>query len=334
MNPQGKKKKGKGKGKKKELLKNLAISIASLVIFFGIGEVITRIILGNPLITEPDSILFWKYKKDQKGHQKFYEPKSVIDKNGFRYSGKEYDPDLPSIYVGGDSFAWGEEVEDTETFAGQLQKILDSQHLSYNVLNGGVPGYGIEQIIDRMEMECNKYHPEYSILLWVEEDIDRLRNLTTQDKKKFLKAYKLRSIFRYSAFMKFLKEQIFDKLLHKDIGIGFHGDRNIEYAKTHTFDEKITELTPLIKRNISYLRSRNITPIWAFVTIPSNDFKNYLSSLSAELSIDLVNPVPEYMKNFKELENMLTKHSNHYKPEVYEVLANKVFFNVIYNGDS
>ena len=186
MNPQGKKKKGKGKGKKKELLKKLAISIASLVIFFGIGEVITRIILGNPLITEPDSILFWKYKKNQKGHQKLYEPKSVIDKNGFRYSGKEYDPDLPSIYVGGDSFAWGEEVEDTETFAGQLQKILDSQHLSYNVLNGGVPGYGIEQIIDRMEMECNKYHPEYSILLWVEGDIDRLRNLTTQDKKRFL----------------------------------------------------------------------------------------------------------------------------------------------------
>ena len=41
-------------------------------------------------------------------------------------------------------------------------------------------------------------------------------------------------------------------------------------------------------------------------------------------------PEPEYIKSFKELDDMLTKHSQHLKPEAYEILAKKVFLKVIH----
>jgi hypothetical protein len=235
---------------------------------------------------------------------------------------------VPSIYVGGDSYAWGEGVLDTETFSNQLQKLLDSHNLEYNVLNGGVPGYGIEQIIDRMEIECKKYNPRYAIFLWVEDDINRLRDISREQKRKFLRDLRLRQMFRYSAFLKMLKEQIFDKLLQRDLGFGFHGDESIKYARRTTFNEKVRGLTPEIKKNVHFLKNKNIIPIWAFITVPSGEFKDYLNSLSKELSVILIDPEPAYRKQFPGLKNMTTKRSGHYKAEVYVLLANEVFRNI------
>jgi len=306
----------------------MLIAIVSLLIFLALGEIITRVTVGTPLITQSDNVLFWKYKKDQVGHQKLYSPISKVDKNGFRYSGREFNPNVPSIYVGGDSYAWGEGVLDTETFSGQLQKLLDLINIKYNVLNGGVPGYGIEQIIDRMEIECKKYKPKYAIFLWVEDDINRLRDISPEQKRKFLRDYKLRSMFRHSAFLKMVKEQIFDKLLHSDIQIGFHGDKNVEYGKKHTFNEKIKGLTLKIKKNICFLKNNNIITIWAFMTVPSRDFKDYLNYMSKELSVYLIDPEPAYRNKYPGLKNMATKHSGHFKAEVYGLLANEIFRNV------
>lgn len=317
----------KKRSKKNELLINIILGFTSVIIFWAFGEILTRVFFGSPLITQPDEILFWKYKKAQTGHQKLYSPITTVDKYGFRFSGKTYNPNLPEIYVGGDSYAWGDGVLDTETFAAQLQTILDQNNLKYCVLNGGVPGYGIAQIIDRMEIECTKYHPKYAIFLWAETDISRLRNMTPEMKKKFLRDYRLRSMFRYSAFLKLIKDQIIDKLLHTNIQFGYRGDRIKEYENTHTFDEKVADLTPLIKENVAFLRRKNIVPIWAFITVPSQEFRKYLTSLSKELSIVLVNPEETYKRHYPGLQNMATEHSGHFKPNVYKLLADEVFNN-------
>lgn len=310
---------------KKTFLQNSLLVIASLVSFFALGEIITRLVFGSPLITQPDNVLFWKYKANQVGHQKLYSPVSTVDKNGFRYSGKEFSPDLPSIYVGGDSYAWGEGVLDRETFAAQLQKVLDRNNLKYNLLNGGVPAYGIGQIIDRMEIECKKYAPEYAIFMWVETDINRLRDVSPEQKAKFLRDYRIRAMFRYSAFLKVIKEQLFEKLLRTDIGFGYHGDQTVVYEQTHEFKDKVKGLTSRIKENVAFLKKRDIEPIWVITTIASQDFREYLSSLSHELSVKFIDPVPLYKEHFPGFKNMATEHSGHFKPRVYGLIVNETF---------
>ncbi|MCX5908718.1 MAG: hypothetical protein NTY64_16460 [Deltaproteobacteria bacterium] len=258
---------------KKKFIQNMLLVVGSILIFCGLGETITRLSIGNPLLMESDEILFWKYKRDQIGHQKLYSPISRVDKNGFRYSGKEFDPKFPVVYLGGDSYAWGEGVLDADTVAAQLQRLLGSNNLQYCVLNGGVPGYGI-------------------------------------------------------AFLKLLKEQIFEKLLHTDLGLGYQGDESITYGKTYPFEEKVQGLTPRIKENVQFLKDRNIIPVWVFMTVPSGKFRNYLSSLSKELSVELIDPEAEYRKCFPGLKNMSTEHSGHFRPEVYAILANEIFKNI------
>ena len=309
----------------KELFQGILISVLSVLVFFSIGEIITRLVIGNPLITKPDEVLFWKYKKDQIGRQKLFSPISRVDQNGFRRSKIEFNPNLTSIYAGGDSFAWGEGVLDSETFSSQLQSTLLDHGLNYNVLNGGVPGYGIEQIINRMEIECEKFNPRYAIFLWVEGDIDRLRDISPEQKEKFLRDYKIRSIFRYSAFLKIIKERLFDKVLQKDIEFGLYKDRNLQYGNTHTFNEKIKGLVPKIRTNIAFLKEREIIPIWVFMTVPSKEFRDYLISLSNKLSVAVIDPELIYRAHFPGLLNMETKQSGHFKPEVYGLLADQVF---------
>ena len=60
-------------------------------------------------------------------------------------------------------------------------------------------------------------------------------------------------------------------------------------------------------------------------------FKNYLTSIAEEHSVELINPESEYANRFKDLDDMLTKHSQHFIPEVYEILATEVFYSAINN---
>jgi hypothetical protein len=320
--------------KRGELFQNMSVSILSLAIFFILGEVIVRLTIGATLVTETDDVLFWKYKKNQTGHQKLYSPVATIDRYGFRYSGKDLDFSLPSIYVGGDSYGFGDGALDNETFAARLQKIMDSRGMDYNVLNAGVCAYGTEQILNRIEMEAEKHNSRYVVLLWSEEDINRLRDISPEQKRKFLRDYNLRSMFRYSVFLKLVKEQVFDKFLQREFGFGSYRDRNIAYANAHSFSEKAEGLTPKIKASVKFLKDRNIIPIWVFVTVPSTrEFKDYIISLSEELSVKLIDPEPLYRKEYPGLENMATKRSGHFKPEVYKLLAGQVFREVFERGE-
>jgi|GEM_PF-2871958 len=309
-----------------ELSGNIAISIISLIIFFSVGEIITRLIAGNPIITESDDVLFWKCKKGQSGRWKARSPVAHVDRNGFRQSGTGFDNSLPSIYTGGDSYAWGEGVLDSETFSSQLQSALSRHGLKYNVINGGVPGYGIGQIIDRMEAECEKYNPRYAIFLWVEDDINRMRDISPEQKKRFLRSYKLRFMFRYSAFLKLvIKERVLDKLFQNTARLDFTVDRNNRYKQAHAFNEKIKGLEPKIKSNLEFLRKSNITPIWVFMTVPSQEFRGYLTGLSKEYSVPLIDPETVYRAHFPGLKDMETRYCGHFKPEVYKILSDQVF---------
>lgn len=87
-------------------------------------------------------------------------------------------------------------------------------------------------------------------------------------------------------------------------------------------------LTPKIKKNVCFLKNRNIIPIWIFMTVPSEEFKDYLNSLSKELSLILIDSELAYRKQFPGLKNMTTKHSGHFKAEVYGLLANEIFNSV------
>src|SRR5580658_4271220 len=74
-----------------------------------------------------------------------------IDSNGLRFTGEEHHTNLPPILAVGDSYTFGEDVSDSETWPAYLQRLTGQR-----VLNGGVSGYGFDQIVMRAELLAAK----------------------------------------------------------------------------------------------------------------------------------------------------------------------------------
>jgi hypothetical protein len=74
------------------------------------------------------------------------------------------------VVVIGDSFVFGDEVNDGETFPDFLQKKLGA---GYEVMNMGVSGYGHDQMLLYLEGEALKYRPDVVMLGFYGADIYR-----------------------------------------------------------------------------------------------------------------------------------------------------------------
>ena len=68
----------------------------------------------------------------------------------------------------GDSFTFGDQVSDHETWPAALERRLQSP-----VINGGVFGYGVDQIYLRADELCERYRPHVLIFSFFPDDVSR-----------------------------------------------------------------------------------------------------------------------------------------------------------------
>jgi len=91
-------------------------------------------------------------------------------------------PGRQRIMTLGDSFTFGDEISDDETYSTDLATILPNTE----VLNLGVSGYGHDQMLLYLQDEGIKYHPDIVILGYVSLDADRnLHSFNSFAKPKF-----------------------------------------------------------------------------------------------------------------------------------------------------
>ncbi len=99
-----------------------------------------------------------------------------INSGGFR--GKDYplkkDKNTFRIAVLGDSFAFGFEVNDNQTFEYLLEQQLNQMNLSkhYEIMNFAVPGYDAKREVRRFFDKAIKYHPDLVILFYFLNDYE------------------------------------------------------------------------------------------------------------------------------------------------------------------
>jgi hypothetical protein len=95
---------------------------------------------------------------------------SNVDASGLRRNGVAEVPrnsGRPILAVG-DSFTFGDDVEDDETWASLLERSVNRR-----VLNAGVSAYGVDQAVLRAERLLPTYDPSLVILSFISNDIDR-----------------------------------------------------------------------------------------------------------------------------------------------------------------
>jgi hypothetical protein len=93
---------------------------------------------------------------------------SNVDASSIRSNGGSISTASRPILAVGDSFTFGDEVEDSETWAAHLETILNKR-----VLNAGVGAYGIDQAFLRAELLLDQYDPDIVILSFISDNINR-----------------------------------------------------------------------------------------------------------------------------------------------------------------
>lgn len=117
----------------------------------------------------------------------------TIDADGLRFTGEMPAPndgltgeepiDQGPILAVGDSYTYGDEVRDEEAWPAQLQRLTGRR-----VLNGGVTGYGFDQMVLRTEQLVARYRPSVVIASFITHDVQRaeMRRMWWRNKPWFV----------------------------------------------------------------------------------------------------------------------------------------------------
>ena len=168
----------------------LGLVMASLLVTFLGAELAVRTFgsddrrweFGNfvtgPSVTEgrwrtmqPDKLLGYVPRPGYSGTDHGGRALLTFDEHGLRVHRRDAPPpaqETPPVLVVGNSYAMGEEVADDQTFPAHLQTILDRR-----VLNGGVLGYGIDQMVLRAAQLVPAFRPDLLVVSFIADDVRR-----------------------------------------------------------------------------------------------------------------------------------------------------------------
>ncbi|MFC1829618.1 SGNH/GDSL hydrolase family protein [Thermodesulfobacteriota bacterium] len=172
----------------KEWILNIFVSLVSILLAFGVLEFAARIyggefdfknflgeertLFSSAYPSEYDPDLGWIPKEGTTITENVWGKKVTILKNGIRSNGNEElsnsFADAAPVLVVGDSFTFGDQVSDSETWPAILERLLKKR-----VINGGVFGYGLDQSILRAGKLIDVYRPNTLIVGLIPDDINR-----------------------------------------------------------------------------------------------------------------------------------------------------------------
>ncbi|MGH7334037.1 MAG: GDSL-type esterase/lipase family protein [Candidatus Rokuibacteriota bacterium] len=162
----------------------LALAAAGVLVAVTMLEVGARVVSGNwtdsflertrgllkgayPVSYDPE--LGWVPRAGFSGSRNVWRTQVTITATGLRANGPDDPPrgKAPLLAVG-DSFTFGDEVADTQTWPSHLQRTLGRP-----VLNAGVFGYGIDQMVLRARKLASTLQPDWVIVSFTPHDVAR-----------------------------------------------------------------------------------------------------------------------------------------------------------------
>lgn len=167
----------------KRVLQNTVLVIISVLLTLAMLEIAARVYKGNyrnhNYLEKQRDLFRSAYPADfdrQLGwiprigayHSKWNTDITILEGN-IRSNGSRTDIDgPPTIVTVGDSFTFGDQVSDAESWPAQLQEFSGAR-----VINGGVFGYGIDQSYLRMLRLAEQFHPDIIVYSFILDDINR-----------------------------------------------------------------------------------------------------------------------------------------------------------------
>ncbi len=267
-----------------------------------------------------DSTKGWVSKSNIREMPVFENKVLNTNSKGFRGT-TEYqytkDQDKIRILVIGDSFTFGEEVSDNETYPYYLQELIPNSE----VLNLGMHGYGHDQMLIFLKEEGLKYNPDIVILGFIHADMTRnMVNFRDYAKPKFklddnnlkLTATPVPTLEK-TLNWDWVRPRIIDvvSIFHHN-----YKKRNGDYDK-----EKEALTTAILTEIIAQADNNDALPIFVYLPIipeiHSNDFmtpgEQYLSDMcKTNVKVNYFSTRPYFINQLKK--GVVFKERGHWGP--------------------
>jgi lysophospholipase L1-like esterase len=179
------------------ILAKLSLTLASCTLIFLVFEASLRLYGydslggwhdGRELLLRPSENPLIKYEMTPGASRRAWEVDIAINSYGFR--GPEPTLEVNSGYrilALGDSITFGIKLGVEETFASQLQQLLDPNKKTMEVFNLGVNGYDTLQEVAALEEQGLRFHPDLVVVAYCLNDVE-----TTGPMLEFFDKYKTR----------------------------------------------------------------------------------------------------------------------------------------------
>lgn len=279
----------------------------------------------NYSIDKYDSLLGWKPVENLRNVELSQGWKVNTNSKGIRGT-KEYSR-IKTVKIRivtiGDSFTFGECVNDSQTFPAVLEKLLDSAE----VINLAVHGYAHDQQLLRLINEGLAYQPDIVLLGFLNDDIDR-NELTFRD---FAKPYfVLQNDTLELQGVPVPDPDFFKNQFHlKSCGLlrcAFI-EQNYNYNHGFTFSP-VSE--SILEKMIYVTEKAGAKFMSVYLPCQSECEQNQpgrhpiFDSLANDKSVTLIDPTTPIHQFLKSEKNVQKHFECHYSPEVYALIAKQI----------
>jgi hypothetical protein len=248
---------------------------------------------------------------------------TVLNTNSRGWRGVEEYDEVKSanqrIMVLGDSFTFGMDVADNQTYAHHLSELLPQTE----VLNLGVPGYGHDQMLLYYQEEGVKYRPDVVIIGFVSLDLDR----NTMSFKNYAKP-KFELDANHHLYLTHVPvpppaETLRNEIFH----LKFIDLLSVLYFKISVFSgiypQYRTEIsTAILDELIRSIKDSGATPVLVYLPIklyhgPEEDFFNNYCQQQAVACLSLQD---RFIKTIPS-EAQFRSYTDHWQPPVHQIAA-------------
>ena len=150
------------------LLGELACRLVRAPLHFGSFRELRTDMLKRNYPAALDARLGYVPKAGYRSSDNHWGTEVSIDADGLRTNGATPRPDGDAIVCVGDSFTFGDQVDDDETWPAALERELQRP-----VRNGGVFGYSFAQAILRAEDLIARHRPKHVVVSFIADDLRR-----------------------------------------------------------------------------------------------------------------------------------------------------------------
>ena len=323
----------------KNWFKNALVVVATFLLCLIGAEVIMRLFsLDQTLRYVNDKELYWTFQPNQYGYiwmgqGSFKSPDIRINNVGFR--GQDIDTSratTPRILILGDSYAFGAGVGEEETLAAVIKKHLAAQQPE--VINAGVPGYGIFQTAVLLKRWIPILRPDVVVLIFPIGDILRQPFATKQEEEQFLsqqeKRKKLRDISKFLTFV--YRKMYYLYLRHSQAKAVPNEKKQVNRGIKQLNDlwqkdlKRIREMAILCERSGAHFLIL-VWPQKQFAAVEQTIIEDLQSLASVSNKITVLSELKSYFQPYPE-ETLIIQGDGHPSPLAYQIAGRYIAENI------